>query len=376
MYVTGRDKTGTGTILSSLAQLSKSISIEEVRVVSKSISSKKNVAEAAARINKLLSTKLKVEFSQIENSNASNTFLKKEKFDLAIISVPDHLHFQYAKTILENKIHCLIVKPLTPTADEAEKLISIQHKNSIYAAVEFHKRWDETNLTAKKLIQNNTLGKINYFTVDYSQRIDIPTKIFKGWASKTNIFQYLGVHYADLIYFLTGFSPLKLSATGTDGILKQKGIDTFDSVHAKIIWQNPKNSKEEFVSMLNINWIDPNISSAMSDQKFTVVGTKGRLECDQKKRGLELVTEETGIQHLNPYFSDYLPDVNGNLQFGGYGFESIKQFVCDIIDLKNGKTNLSFLEKNRPSFRNSLVSVKIIDAVNESLKKNSEWVKI
>ncbi|MES2780548.1 MAG: Gfo/Idh/MocA family oxidoreductase, partial [Bacteroidota bacterium] len=87
-----------------------------------------------------------------------------------------------------------------------------------------------------KALSENKLGKLLYFTVDYSQRIDIPSVTFKGWAHQTNIFQYLGVHYVDLFYFLTGYKPMKVMAYGTDGVLKAQGIDTYDSVHTNIVW--------------------------------------------------------------------------------------------------------------------------------------------
>ena len=38
----------------------------------------------------------------------------------------------------------------------------------------------------------------------------VPEKIFKGWADKTNILQYLGVHYIDLVYFVTKATPIRV----------------------------------------------------------------------------------------------------------------------------------------------------------------------
>ena len=107
-----------------------------------------------------------------------------------------------------------------------------------------------------------------------------------------------------------------------------------------------------------------------------MIGTLGRIECDQKNRGVELVTEKTGIQQINPYFSDYLTDENGELKFGGYGHTSISNFLKDVVDLQNGKVTLEHLIKTRPSFQSAIPSTAIVEAVNESLKKNGEWTKI
>ena len=41
--------------------------------------------------------------------------------------------------------------------------------------------------------------------------------------------------------------------------------------------------KTLFTETILTNWIDPENSSAMSDQKIKFIGTKGRFEADQKK---------------------------------------------------------------------------------------------
>lgn len=378
MYVTGREGTGIGTILSSLAECSRSFDINMVMVIARKPDNLISVSEASDRINQLIGTALKIEYRAMSGDALHDIPLicSEIKFDCAIISVPDHLHYIYAKTLMEYKIPILVVKPLTPTINEALDLVSVQTRADVYAAVEFHKRWDATNLWVQKTLSASSLGKLQYFTVEYSQKISIPISTFRGWSDKTNIFQYLGVHYVDLIYFLTGYLPKRAMAIGSNGILKEQGIDTWDSVHATIIWQKPTETSEVFVSSFATSWIDPLCTSAMSDQKYKIVGTRGRIECDQKNRGLELVHESLGIQQINPYFSDYLPGDDGQLRFVGYGHNSISRFIADVIDLSNGRSSIKELESCRPTIRQALVSTAAIDAVNRSLKDNSLWQDI
>jgi len=52
MYVTGRNGTGAGTILSSIIQSSKELSINSVLVLSRSRTSEVNVVEAVNRIDR------------------------------------------------------------------------------------------------------------------------------------------------------------------------------------------------------------------------------------------------------------------------------------------------------------------------------------
>lgn len=375
MYVTGRENSGVGTILSSLCEASKKLPIDLVTVVARSKKNKDVVLSIVKRINSIIGSSLNVDYYSLGDQKYQklDELNNLNKYDASIISIPDHLHYEYTKFMIERKIHTLVVKPYTLLLSEAEELYNLQRANSVIGAVEFHKRYDITNLYIKRIINEKKLGKILYFTVDYSQKISIPLNTFKEWSFQTNIFQYLGVHYVDLIFFLTGFIPYRVSAYGTIGVLCKRKIKTYDSIHAHILWKNPENNEEEFLSQFSTNWIDPVCTSALSDQKYKVIGTKGRIECDQKNRGLEQVTEDAGIQSINPFFSDYLPDKNGELHFTGYGYDSIHVFLNDIIDLKQKIITLDMLDECRPSFKQSIVSTSVIEKVNESLNRNSEW---
>ena len=375
MYVSGRNETGSGTLLSALAQISKSRSIASVTIVATKASNADEISKATQRINNIVGSNLAVYYQVIRGSipEAIDLLCAAQSFDCAIVCVPDHLHFEYSRALITHQIPCLVVKPLVPTLKEGVELEKLSSSLNVYAAVEFHKRWDITNLWIKKILHEKRLGKILYFTVDYSQKLSIPSSTFSSWASKTNIFQYLGVHYVDLIWFLTGFRPIRTVAIGTVGRLKAMGIDTWDSIHASIVWENPADKGDWFVSQFSTNWVDPECTSALSDQKYKVIGTLGRVECDQKNRGLEFVTEESGIQQINPYFSEYIADVDGKNNFSGYGHESISRFVDDVHAIKIGKTTPVYLSKNRPSIKDALVSTAVVDAVNRSLKNNFSW---
>ena len=377
MYVTGRNQTGTGTILSSIAQFSKTNPIEKIVIAAKSKSNNDIVKQETRRINQTINSSIETSYVEIQVNTKKfvEDLCNKNDFDCAIISIPDHLHFDFTYELMKNGIHCLVVKPLVGTVRENIQLIDIQKETKTYGAVEFHKRFDETNLFIKKALNDKNIGKLLYFTVDYSQKIDIPLNVFKSWAAQTNIFQYLGVHYVDMIFFLTGFLPFKVMSYGTRGVLVEKGINTYDSVHASIVWRSPNNKKETFISQFNTNWIDPNCTSAMSDQKYKIIGTNGRIECDQKNRGLEVVCANHGIRQINPYFSDYLPGIEGTLEFSGYGYKSISQFFIDVMVLKENDSLLSSFEKTRPTFSQALVSTTVIEAVNNSLTDNN-WREI
>lgn len=375
-YVAGRGTSSYGTILPALNELYKKGLIHSITIAATHSKSIIDLKKKVAQLRSLTNSNIPIEGvpKQGQDSSSYKKALKASTYDCAILVVPDHLHYSIGADLIQSGLPTLIVKPLTPTVQEARKLIQYAKSQNIYTAVEFHKRYDSANLKLKEVISDGRLGDILYINVEYSQRRINPLKTFKNWIAHTNIFQYLGVHYVDIIYFVTGAKPLRVLAMGQKNLLKQHGIDNYDSIEVLIEWQHGKN---KFVSTFLTNWIDPNTTSAMSDQKIKVIGTMGRYESDQKNRGVQLVTEQDGIEDINPYFTQSYPSMNeAGKTFKGYGIESVMQFCRDVADIQSGQVKVRDLENKRPTFKDALVSTAVVEAVNKSLKEKSVWVDV
>ena len=216
----------------------------------------------------------------------------------------------------------------------------------------------------------------NSIQVEYSQRRVIPEKVFRSWVEQANSFQYLAVHYVDILLFALGAIPRRAMAIGQYGYLKERSINTYDSVQALIEWGVP-GSEVPFVSTFLTNWVDPNKTSALSYQSIKVFGTTGRFESDQRDRGLQLVTEADGIEDINPYFAQTYPSPRGSSrEYRGYGIDSIRAFLDDSKSLLDGERTPADLESLRPTFRQALRSTAVVEAVNQSLQSKSEWVPV
>ena len=378
MYVTGRHTSGPGSALGSIGELSKTLNIDSITVVSKSESSINDVNRSRDIINKELNIDVSIEFIALgdDSLNKLQDIISLNTFHCAIVALPDHLHYSFGKLLIENKIHCFFVKPLTPTLEESLDLVSLQRKNKVLGVVDFHKRYDEVNLVIKDIINKGDIGSPLSATVEYSQKIEMPTIVFSDWIENSNVFQYLGVHYVDMIYFLTSYKPEKAMAVGTYGILQEKGINTYDSIHATIVWYNKAYMEQKMVTQFSTSWIDPSTSSAMSDQKYTIIGTKGRIESNQTHRGVEVTTESEGIQSINPYFSKYLDNTTGGKTYSGYDFKSISQFLTDVNQVIKDIVFDNELYEFRPTLEDTLPTSSVIDAVNKSLIDYSNWVYI
>ena len=378
MYVCGRGTNGYGTIMPAIFEYIRSG--ENVNTISIVGSNGKNNDAILEKINSLkkntdISCKVEIypKGNEIDKSQYAKVLKKVEKPACAIVSVPDHLHTEVTMECLKNGLHTLVVKPLTSTLEEAKKLQLFADKNNLYGAVEFHKRFDKQNIMLRDTISNMDIGVPLYSVVEYSQRKSIPTKAFKAWVEKTNIFQYLGVHYVDIMYFVTNAKPNRVMATGQKNWLKRKGLNIYDAMQVNIEWEIKDGTK--FNQLIITNWIDPETSSAMSDQKIKVIGTEGRFEANQKNRGITIFGDSIQMENPNPDFcKSYLN--NGKLIWKGYGIDSIKTFLIDVNKINLNKKTPKDLENIRPTFKEALISTSIVEAANISINDNSSWVSI
>lgn len=375
-YVCGRGGEGFGTILPALAECHRDGLVDRLAVSATSPDSIALLGGKLLDLNSRLGTDLSLEgYPKLgPDLFAFRRALSDTKFDAAVLCTPDALHYDHASELLKAGLHCLIVKPLTPTVDEAVPLIRLAESRNLYGAVEFHKRWDEANLHVKSLLREKALGDILYVIVEYSQKRQVPSETFRSWAEESNVFQYLGVHYADIIHFASGARPLRAMAVGQKRWLASRGIDTWDAVQAAVEWEDPVGSR--FQSVFVLNWIEPNDGPSLSRQKITLVGTAGRCESDQMRRGVEVTTDRTGFNIPNPYFAQFQPAPAGGTRFRGYGYRSVRQFVEDVSAIVDGQCGPSSFEGRRPTFRDALVSTSVVDAVNRSLESAGEWVSI
>jgi hypothetical protein len=163
-------------------------------------------------------------------------------------------------------------------------------------------------------------------------------------------------------------------ATGQKKWLLSRGLDAYDSIQCMVEWQQSNGSK--FIQSILTNWIDPESSTAMSDQKIKIIGTKGRFESDQKERGVKINIDDKDVEEPNPYFCTSYKNSDNEVLWSGYGIESINTFLTDVHDLCNGRASIAELEKKRPNFLEATISTAVVSAAHESLNNKSKWIEI
>ena len=81
------------------------------------------------------------------------------------------------------------------------------------------------------------------------------------------------------------------------------------------------------------------------------------------------MSDKNQLNHINPYFTNL--NFSENYFYDGYGIRNIKSFIKSVK-----KIEFDNLKKLNSSFYDSIYSTKVIEAVNQSLNKNSKVILI
>ena len=371
-YVCGKKEKEYGTILPAILTYAKKFSCEiQITFACNSEQGKLNAIKKISKLVKLIDVEnfIKVEYilCQGDPEVFFDSFNKKSIL-ASIVSIPDEFHFKWISSMLRRDITTLSVKPLTLELADSKNLFNLSQQKRTSLFVEFHKRYDRQLRFARDTFNSGKLGIPLYSYTEYTQRKEIPLKSFSSWCEKTNIFSYLGVHYVDAMLFITRAKPLKISATGQKNFLKQKGLDTFDSIQGSIIWKDKENNL--FNQTILCSWIESNLSSAMSKQNFNLIGSLGRIDCEQKSRGLQLLTDDLPTEEVNPDFTKMYRN-NNSYDFEGYGIDSIINFIHYVLE-----SPFCINDDRLCNAGDAVISTAVIEAAQKSLEKSSDWVDI
>ena len=146
------------------------------------------------------------DFPEAEVESELSNILEDPEIDLIILVLPNHLHYDFAKQVLEAGKHLLVEKPFTPHVKEANELINLAHQKNLVLSINHNRRWDSDFRTVKKIVENGILGRL----VEYEAHFDrFRNEIKPGWKEKkelsgSGILYDLGSHLIDQALHLFG----------------------------------------------------------------------------------------------------------------------------------------------------------------------------
>ncbi len=84
--------------------------------------------------------------------------LDDPEIDLIVVCTGHHLHYQYAKIVLENNKHCMVEKPFMETSEQAKEIFALAKEKGLIVQAYQNRRFDSDFLTVQKVIESGKLG--------------------------------------------------------------------------------------------------------------------------------------------------------------------------------------------------------------------------
>ncbi|HSJ68635.1 MAG TPA: Gfo/Idh/MocA family oxidoreductase, partial [Anditalea sp.] len=107
--------------------------------------------------------KSKEKYEHVKIFKSIDELLRVDEIDLVVIATPNEYHFDQAKKALDAGKHVLVDKPITVSSADAVVLDQLAKDKGLILSVFQNRRWDGDFLTIRKLIDENTLGRIVHF---------------------------------------------------------------------------------------------------------------------------------------------------------------------------------------------------------------------
>jgi predicted dehydrogenase len=261
--------------------------------------------------------------------------------NLAVVAVPDHLHYEVVMAALRAGQHVLCVKPLVLEAAQSLEIEREARARGLLVGIEYHKRFDDRALLARRRYREGLFGEFKLGTARLLEKWYYRHSNFQNWctAGNSDAFTYIGCHYVDQVHFITGLLPVAVSVYG---LLDRypNGNEGFLWTDARVLWSNG--------ACLNVqNALGfPDAAPGTNTQGLTMYcsdGAKGAwIEHQDQYRGIRHChTAAPAAPALNEYAepsTDYFQyvDLGGpGLVPVGYGYRSIEYIVREAIRVES-----------------------------------------
>jgi len=253
--------------------------------------------------------------------------------NLAVVAVPDNLHFETILAALEANQHVLTVKPLVLKAADALRLEREAFSRGLLVAIDYHKRFDDRALMARGRYRQGLFGEFRLGSATLFEKWYYRYSNFQNWCTveRSDAFTYIGCHYVDLVHFITGLLPASVSLCGVRDRYPN-GNEGYLWTDARVRWSNG--------ACLNVqNGLSfPDAAPGTNTQGMTLYcansQTGGLIAHDDQYRGLKYSYVEapggpgaTQYAEPSPDYFQYVDLGGPGLKPVGYGYRSIEALV-------------------------------------------------
>lgn len=292
--------------------------------------------------------------------------------NLAVVALPDQLHFEAVMAAIEADLHVLCVKPLVLSARASEEIERAAKSRNLLVAIEYHKRFDDRALMARAKFRSGAFGDFRLGAAILFEKWYYRRSNFQNWFTKenTDAFTYIGCHYVDLVAFITGLEP---KAVSVYGILDKFPNDTegYLWTDARVLWSNG--------ACLNVqNALGyPDSGPGSNIQGLTMWCDQSFLRHSDQYRGLEYCEIRDGYSEPSPDYMRMVEWPGEGLRPVGYGYRSIEAITETAAAVNEGRATLQAIDAQGllATPANSRYNERVIEAARQSIFDNGRLVE-
>jgi predicted dehydrogenase len=289
-----------------------------------------------------------------------------------IVAMPDNLHYEVVMEALRNNQHVLCVKPLVLEYKQAEEVEKYAYEKGLFVGVEYHKRFDRRSLMAKRAY---ALGQFGEFAMGEAKLIEpyyYRFSNFQNWftVDRTDPFVYIGCHYVDLVYFITGLKPVEVSVAGVRG--------KFPNGNEAFLWSSGRVRFSNGALLSVTNGLGyPDAGAGSNDQGLLMYcegkNKTGMIKHDDQNRGVVYCYLEnigpggSAYNYVSPDFFRLVPWEGNGYKPVGYGPDSVSSILGTIkrIEDEAGDSLASRQKLIREIDRKGLIATPANSYINE-----------
>ena len=257
------------------------------------------------------------------------------KRQAVVVAVPDELHYDAVMEALRNDHHVLCVKPLVHRYTQAVEIEKLARSKGLFVGIEYHKRFDRRSLIARKHYESGDFGEFRMGEAKMIEPYYYRASNFQNWFTwdKTDPFVYVGCHYVDLVQFITGLKPVRVSVSGVKG--------KFPNGNVGCMWANGRVIYENGAILSVTDGLGYPDDGAGSNEQCLMMfcegpGKSGLIAHDDQFRGVEhSYLKGTGsagsvFKYVSPDFFRLVPWEGLGYTPTGYGYESVAAILATI----------------------------------------------
>ena len=287
----------------------------------------------------------------VEVTTDVDSVFSRSDVNAIALATPVSSHFGLALRALEAGKHVFVEKPLTRTAEEAQRLIEEADRRKLVLHVDHTFLYTGAVRKIKELVDHNALGQLYYYD---SVRVNLGL-----FQPDVDVVWDLAVHDLSIIDFLRVGTVTAVSASGVNHVQGRP----INVAFLTIFFEN------DFIAHLHVNWLAP-----VKLRRTLLGGSTKMLVYDDLEPSEKIKVYDKGITVISEKEGDYLQRIDyrtGDMWAPKVEITEALQleaqhFMQCIVD---GETSLS-------DGRSGLRVVEMLEAASWSMNEQGRPVKI